>query len=127
MIAVLILLMSVGALVQFFMAYCQTLLLTYSKVEISERAREMAGIAGEVPEPLEYYRLMNLLRVAPDPGDDKTELAAVGVYFRVMRLANWLFSWVSSDAANWTTKELSRCAYFAAITLDRRMASVAAS
>lgn len=125
MIPVLILVMAVGALVQFFVAYCQTLLLTYSKVEISERARAMAGIAGEVPEAKEYYRLVHLLRVAPDPGDDATEMAAVDVYFRVMRLANWLLSAVSSGARKWTSQELSRCAYFAAVTLDRRLGALA--
>lgn len=117
--------MAVGALVQFFMAYCQTLLLTYSKVEISERTRDMAGIAGEVPEAEAYYRLVRLLRVAPDPGDDGTEIAAVGVYYRAIRLANWLLSSASNSVSDWSSRELSRCAYFAAVALDRRLASLA--
>lgn len=69
------------------MAYCQTLLLTY-KVEISESARDMAGIAGEVTEPESYHQLVRLLPVAPGPGDNSSESAAVGVYYRVTHLAN---------------------------------------
>lgn len=124
MIPALILVMAVGALVQFFVAYCRTLLLTYSHVELTERAREIAELAGEVPEAKDYSRLVRLLRVAPDPGDDRTEIAAVGAYFRVMQIANWLSSF-NSAAREWTERELSRCAYFAAIALDRRLASIA--
>lgn len=125
MIPALILVMAVGALVQFFVAYCRTLLLTYSQVELTERAREIAELAGEVPEAKDYSRLERLLRVAPDPGDDHTEIAAVGAYFRVMQTANRLSSF-NSAAREWTERELSRCAYFAAIALDRRLASITA-
>jgi hypothetical protein len=124
MIPVLILVMAVAALVQFFVGYCQTLLLTYSKEDISEHARDIAGIPGEVPEAEAYYKLVRLLRVAPDSGDDRAEVAAVGVYFRLMRLSNWFLSFVSTRAADWAERQLSLCAYFAAVTLDRRLASL---
>jgi len=56
MIPVLILVLAVGALVQFFMAYCLTLLLTYSKVGISQQAPELAGIPGEIRDADESLR-----------------------------------------------------------------------
>ena len=125
MISAFMLVLAVGALVQFFFAYCRTLLLTYSKVEISERARDVTGISIERVDPEEFSRLMGLLRVAPDPRDDAAELRAVSVYFRVVQLANWLVSPLSRAAQEWSEIELGRCAHFAAVALDRRLAPAA--
>jgi hypothetical protein len=122
MISAFMLVLTVGALVQFFFAYCRTLLLTYSKVEISERTSEVTGISIEKVEPEEFSRLMGLLRVAPDPCDDAAERRAVSVYFRVVQLASWLVSPLSRAVEEWSEVELGRCAHFAAVALDRRLA-----
>lgn len=124
MIAALILVLAVGGLLQFGVAYCRTLLLTYGQVELSQRARDLAALEGEAPSGETYSRLVRLLRVAPDPGDDHTEMAAVGAYYHAMRVANWAAALVSGGAREWTAQELSRCAHFAAVTLDRRLASI---
>ncbi|MGB0034522.1 MAG: hypothetical protein WBP79_03510 [Candidatus Acidiferrales bacterium] len=125
MISILILVFTLGALGQFFVAYCRTLLLTYEKVEMTQRTRDVAGLAGNVVPPNEFVRLMQLLRVAPDPGDDVTEIAAVSVYYHVMNFAGRFVSPLSQSSRRWIDRELSRCAYFAAITLDRRLAPAA--
>lgn len=125
MISILILVFTLGALGQFFVAYCRTLLLTYEKVEITQRTRDVTGLAGNAVPPNEFARLMQLLRVAPDPGDDATEIAAVSVYFHVMNVVGSLVSPLSQSSSRWIDRELSRCAYFAAITLDRRLAPAA--
>jgi hypothetical protein len=122
MISALMLVLTVGALVQFFVAYCRTILLTYSKVEISERTREVTGISIEKVEPEEFSRLMGLLRVAPDPCDDAAELRAVSIYFRIIQLTRRLVSPLSRAAHEWSEIELGRCAHFAAVALDRRLA-----
>jgi len=122
MIAALMLVFTVGALVQFFIAYCRTLLLAYGKVELTERIRQVAGINVIPLEPLEFQRLIGLLRVAPDPGDDAAEIRAVSLYYQAVRLFSRVASRISKAARHWAEGELTRCTYFAAIALDRRLA-----
>jgi len=124
MISASMLVLTIGALVQFFFAYSRTLLLTYSKVQISERTREVTGVTIEKVQPEDYSRLMVLLRVAPGPCDDAAELRAVSVYYGAVQLANWLVSPLSRAAQEWSQFELGRCAHFAAVALDRRLSPV---
>jgi hypothetical protein len=124
MISAFMLVLTIGALIQFFFAYSRTLLLTYSKVEISERTREVSGVAIESVQPEDFPRLMTLLRVAPDPLDDAAELRAVSIYFRAVQLAHWLVSPLSGAVKEWSHFELGRCAHFAAVALDRRISPV---
>lgn len=68
------------ALGQFSFAYCRTLLATHSRVELSGKVEDIMGLTANATDPREFNRLMVLARVAPDPGDDSTEIAAVGLY-----------------------------------------------
>lgn len=89
MIPALLLLLSITALVQFSLAFCRSLLFTYSKVELSERVREVSGLSGETVEAGEFSRLMNLVFLAPDPGDDAMEIRSVTLYHTLVALARW--------------------------------------
>jgi hypothetical protein len=111
----------IAALGQFSFAYCRTLLAAYSKVELSGEAHDIMGLTADSTDPSEFNRLMVLVRVAPDPGDDSTEIAAVGLYYRVIRIAAAVTSLLSASPSNWCRGELARCSYFAAVTLDRRL------
>jgi hypothetical protein len=111
----------IAALWQFSFAYCRTLLVTYSKVELSGKVKEIIGHTVDNMEPREFDRLMVLVRVAPDPGDDAIEIAAVTLYYRIMKLAVAITSPIHERAFNWCRAELARCSYFAAVTLDRRL------
>jgi hypothetical protein len=125
MISAAILVLTVGALIQFFVAYSRTLLLTYSKIEISERTREITGLGNGAIGPEDFHRLLDLLRVAPDPSDDALETNAVSFYYRAVQLMRGVASLISVRVRDWAQNELSRCAYFAAVALDRRLAPVA--
>ena len=116
-----ILVVVVVALWQFSFAYCRTLLATYSKVELSGKVEEIMGVTVDTIEPREFDRLMVLVRVAPDPGDDSAEIAAVSLYYRIMRLGAVITSRLHAGASHWFRGELARCSYFAAVTLDRRL------
>jgi hypothetical protein len=125
MIPALLLLLSIAALVQFSFAFCRSLLLTYSKVELSERVRQVTGLRGETVEASEFSRLMNLVFLAPDPGDDAMEIRSIAAYHSLVVVEHWLISHVWEMGCNWCENELRRCAYFAAVTLDRRLAPAA--
>jgi hypothetical protein len=120
-IPILILVFSVGALAQFSLAYCRTLLIAYGKVEVSARTREIAGINTSTIQPEMFSQLTCLLRLAPDPQDDSAEIESVKTYFFTMSLLRQIFGPLSARISRWFDGELSLCAHFAAVTLDRRI------
>ena len=126
MIPVLMLMFSCMALVQFFMSYCRSLLLTYAKVELSPATREMIGVEPSQIRGEQFGRLMGLARLAPNPGDDKWEIRVVSIYYAAVRLTNFLASPLGPVVRKWAQQQANLCAYFAAATLDRRIAAVTA-
>lgn len=124
MISVFMLLFSAAALLQFFASYCRSILATYAKVEVSPRTREVAGIEADQIPSRDFARLLGLLRLARDPGDDRMELFTVRLYYSFAQIAGAIGSLFTSAAKGWSEREGSRCAYFAAVALDRRIASV---
>jgi hypothetical protein len=107
-----------AALWQFSFAYRRRLLAKYSRVELSGQVEQMTGLTMDTIEPSEFDRLMVLVRVAPDPTDDATEITAINLYYRAMQLAKAVTSFLPGQASNWCRSELGRCSYFAAVTLD---------
>ena len=121
MITVLVLVFTLFALGQFSIAYCRTLLQTYAKVELSTQLAEVSGVTVEELGPSDFGHLMELVRVAPDPGDDASEIRTINIYYRIASMVRWILAPVSQTAARWAESELSRCAHFAAVSLDRRL------
>lgn len=116
-----ILFLVIGAAWQFSFAYCRTLLATYEKVALSSRVEQITGLTSRQIEPAEFSRLMMLVHLAPDPGDDAAEIKAVTAYYGFVSAFEWVTSLFSTRAAHWCGAELARCSYFAAVTLDRRL------
>lgn len=120
------LMFSCAALGQFFMSYCRSILATYAQVELSAATRELIGIQSPNIAGTQFHRLLGLVRLAPNPGDDKWDLRVVSVYYRAVRLVSFLTKPLGSVARSWVEHQSSLCAYFAAATLDRRIAAVTA-
>jgi len=120
-ISILILMFMAATLAQFSFAYCRTLLVTYGKVELSSKVQELIAADSEQIDPLAFHHLMVMVSVAPDPGDDAMEIRTIGLYYRLVKLACWLSGAFSRGLRRTFQEELSRCSYFAAVTLDRRL------
>src|ERR1700693_3523399 len=88
----------IAAFWQFSFAFCRTLLTTYSQVELSGKVEKVMGLTVDSIQPREFNRLMVLVRVAPDPGDDGMEISAVGMYYRAVTLASAFMSLISAPA-----------------------------
>lgn len=123
MIASLVFIFSLGAMGQFAIAYCRTLILAYNKVELSQRVREVTGM-GDTLAPSDFHRMLEFVRLAPPLGDDAAEIRVVSIYFRLARVAGALVSPLSRQASRWFEQEFERCSYFAAVTLDRRLVTL---
>ena len=120
MIAALILVASLAGFLQFFISYCRSLVVAYSKVELSPQACEFAGLESEVLRGDEFRRLVRLVEICPNPRDDRLEMRAMRVYYTLLDLVRVLRP-VAHPVVAWAERERAGCAYFAAVALDRRM------
>jgi len=121
MIAALICVVSIAIFLQFFVSYCRSVLAASQRVELSARVREITGIAGQDVASDDFARLLQLVQLCPQRGDDQTELRAVGAYYSLLRALGFV-SPVAPALAAWAGQERRSCSYFAAVALDRRIA-----
>jgi hypothetical protein len=121
-IAILIFAFSVIALVQFFASYCHAMVAASRNLELSDEARDVTGIAFRSASGGEFARVVELARLCPEPGNDGPAMVAVRIYFSLLGSLRAGFGWASGRFANGLEGERGRCAYFAAIALDRRIA-----
>jgi hypothetical protein len=121
MIAALICVISVAAFLQFFVSYCRSILASSRKFELSARVREVTGIANHGVAADDFKRLLQLVRLCPERGDDRSEIRAVGVYYSLLAVINFVAGSVTPALAAWSERERQNCSYFAAVALDRRI------
>jgi hypothetical protein len=122
MIAALIGIFSIAALLQFFVSYCRSVIAAYSKVELSDQVREVAGITAQPVNGDEFRRLVSLVRLCPERGDDGMEIRLVGAYHGMLSSARGVLRSIVPAIAAWAEREREHCSYFAAVALDRRIA-----
>ena len=122
MIPALILVISMVALLQFFVSYCRSLVAASAQVDLSGDARELTGIRHRSALAEQFPRLMLLVGLCPERGDDRFEVRAVRGYYRLLSALRAVVQRVGPGVASWIDSERKACAYFAAVELDRRIA-----
>lgn len=127
MMPALMLVFSCAALGQFFMSYCRSLLLSYAQIELSGTTREVLGMQPSEIRGGDFWRILGLVRLAPNPGDDKWDLRAIRIYYASVRAAAFIAFPIGPVVRKWAEKQSNLCAYFAAAVLERRIATVTAS
>jgi hypothetical protein len=121
MIAALILAFSSVALLQFFISYCRSVIAASSALPLSAQVFEVTGIKGGEIRGEEFERLLQLTSLCPDSGIGDKGITAVCTYFRMVRFVATALRRVIPSVLSWTEAELSGCAHFAAVALDRRI------
>jgi hypothetical protein len=121
-IAALILVFSIAFMVQFFVAYCRSLLASSSGVELSPQAHEVTGIDDHHVTGEDFQRLMPLVRLCPTENEPGMQLAAVGAYYSCMSFLRSVATSLAPRVAAWAERERAGCGYYAAVELDRRIA-----
>ena len=124
MIPSIVFVFSIAALLQFGASYCRALLINCSKVELSNKFRELSGLAADRLGQSDFDYLLQLIRLAPRVDGDEGTMRAVTVYFHLACVTSKLVSPFSKQISQWFDEEFSRCAHFAAVALDRRLVSV---
>lgn len=121
MIAALIFVISFAALLQFFVLHCRSILAYSRRVELSERVREVTGLAAENVAAGDFERLVQLVRLCPERGDDRKEIRVVGTYYSLLDVLGRITRSIVPSIAAWAESERQSCSYFAAVALDRRI------
>ncbi|MHB8527335.1 MAG: hypothetical protein ACYDD2_14430 [Candidatus Acidiferrales bacterium] len=122
MIAALICVISIAALLQFFISYSRSIIAAYRKSDLSEQVREVVGIEGQNVGSDQFGRLVQLIRLCPQKGDDQTDLRVVGIYYWMMGVLRSTARTLAPRITSWAERERVDCAYFVAVALDRRIA-----
>ena len=121
MIAAIICVMSLAVFTQFFVWYCRSILAPSRNVSLSDRVREVTGIVSQDVAPDDFNRLLQLVRLCPERGDDRSEIRAVGLYYRILAILKGVSIMAGPRVAEWSDHERRDCSYFAAVALDRRI------
>jgi hypothetical protein len=121
MMAALICVVSVAALTQFFAWYCHAVLASTRNVALSDRVREVAGVAGRSIAAEDFGRLLQFLFLCPEHNSYQGQLRAVGIYYQMLSVVNRIGGGLNSRLAAWTERDRIACSYFAAVVLDRRI------
>jgi hypothetical protein len=121
MIASLIFVISFAALLQFFVLHCRSILAYSRRVQLSDRVREVTGIVAQDVRASDFDRLVQLVRLCPERGEDRKEIRVVGAYYSLLALVDRMTRSLIPSVAAWTEHERQSCSYFAAVALDRRI------
>lgn len=116
LIAALIFVVSLGLLMQFFMAYCRSLISSTFSLELSDQAHQLTGIDDHHIQGSDFHRMMELLHICPGPGSDRLQVAAVRAYYSVLSVLRSILG-----PSEWVERDQKSCSYFVAISLDRRI------
>ena len=68
-------------------------------------------------------RVLQLVRLCPEHGDDRGGIRAITAYHRAVELGAALFGGFSPRVGAWSDMQRRQCAHFAAIVLDRSISS----
>jgi hypothetical protein len=120
MMAALIFAISLVTLSMFFVSYCRSVMASAARQELSEEVRDVTGIK-ETASAQDYARVVQILELCPERPEDRTGLRAVSFYHACLTVAKQSVSRLVPTLKSWTERELASCAYFAAVTLDRRI------
>jgi hypothetical protein len=121
MMPAIILVVSLAALLQFFVSYCRSLIAASAKQPLSAEVQDVAGIS-RAASGEDFLRVVQLLQLCPVRSQDRGEIRAIDAYFRLLNFLRSTLGKIAPSLLSWTEVERAQCAYFAAIALERRIA-----
>ncbi|HYL63893.1 MAG TPA: hypothetical protein VE077_14835 [Candidatus Methylomirabilis sp.] len=121
MMAAIILVCSLALLLQFFISYCRSLIAASVRQPLSAEVQDVTGIK-EAAAGEDFERVVQLLQLCPDRPEDRGGVQAIGAYFTLLGIVRATVARVIPKLRLWADAERGQCTYFAAVTLDRRIA-----
>ncbi len=120
MTAAIIFVISMAALLQFFISYCRSLIAASSKQVLSPEVKDVTGIQ-KFASGDDFNRVMQLLQLCPERPEDRNSVQAIGAYFKILNFLRSTVARIVPSMQVWTELERGHCAYFAAVALERRI------
>jgi hypothetical protein len=121
MMAAIIFVCSVVFLLQFFVSYCRSLIAASIKHSLSAEVQDVTGIKNSASGE-DFDRVVQLLHLCPDRPEDRNGIQAIGAYFGLLGFLRSSVARLVPSLLAWTETERGQCTYFAAVTLERRIA-----
>jgi len=121
MMAAVILVCSLILMLQFFVSYCRSLIGASSKEQLPLEVQEVTGIS-RAASPDDFTRVVQLLNLCPERPEDRSDLRAIGAYYRLLGLVRSSIALAAPSLRTWADRERAQCSYFAAVALGRRIA-----
>ncbi|HZV90184.1 MAG TPA: hypothetical protein VFF95_21715 [Candidatus Binatus sp.] len=121
MMAAIILVCSVVFLLQFFVSYSRSLIAASIKHPLSAEVQDVTGIKDSASGE-DFDRVVQLLHLCPDRPEDRNGIQAIGAYFGLLGFLRASVARLVPSLLAWTETERGQCTYFAAVTLERRIA-----
>lgn len=121
MMPAIILVVSLAALLQFFVSYCRSLIAATVKQPLSPEVQDVTGIS-RAASGEDFLRVLQLLQLCPARPHDRGEIRAIDAYFHLLNFLRSTLGRLVPALLSWTEVERGQCTYFAAVTLERRIA-----
>jgi len=119
--ATLIFILSTAALLQFFISYSRSLIAASIRQPLSAEVRDVTGIPNSASGD-DFPRVLQLLELCPERPEERGRIRAISAYFELLTAVRSTVARIIPTLMAWTEMERGQCAYFAAVTLDRRIA-----
>jgi hypothetical protein len=116
MISVLLLILSVGAMVQFGLYYWRSLISGYASQPLSERFPLFSGLQHETPAAEDFGALLSLHRLTPTLGRRADSLSGLRAYYTAISVLCRL-----PALQNWAKQEMAICSRYVAVLVDQRL------
>jgi hypothetical protein len=120
MMAAVIFIISMVTLSMFFVSYCRSMMASAARHELSDEVRDVTGIQDSASAD-DYTRVVQILQLCPERPEDRLALRSVNAYYACLKAVQGALSSLLPALRSWAAQEQASCAYFAAVTLDRRI------
>ena len=121
MFAIMIFLIAIAALLQFAVYYWRAVLAGVASQPVSERVLAAAQREDNEFCGADFERLVTLLDVTPELKRGNSGLVLAGAYYEMVHLVSAAFGKMSPAVMDWSERESTLCARFAAVQIDRRL------
>jgi hypothetical protein len=120
MFAAMLFAISIVALSQFAAYYWRAMLAGAAAQPVSERILSAAGAEGGQLTGQHFPTLLGIHDMTPELNSGSSGLFSVRIYYRMLAAISMLSSRTMPAVAAWSQRELTVCARYAAVQIDRR-------
>jgi len=121
MFAIMLFAIAIVALCQFALYYWRAVLTGVASQNVSNQVLEAAHVAEPGLCGADFKRLATLYQITPELKGGSGGLGLVGAYYQAIHGLRAVLGRMSPALANWGEQEMTLCARYAAVQIERRL------